>query len=148
MAKKIILGFVIATIVLLGSAGFIYAYQKEKPNLSFTGIQAEDNYDTGNHQRYENSESYCNEHEEYFNDCLEEHHNYMYRENKRIQQQLEKNDCGEDCLEYQNQYSHNRKYHHVHNENNENCDEEDHKYKNCNDENISHGNQRRNTGGK
>ena len=113
MAKKIVLGLIIAAVISLTSFGAVYAYQKEK--LNFEKINAKEygiNYSSNGHQAGECSESVNGEDKL---ECLENkervRNNFRYRE--------------EECEEHSQTETIRHEHQHMHeNEQNEDCDQE------------------------
>lgn len=113
MAKKIVLGLIIAAVISLTSFGAIYAYQKEKLNLE--RINAKEygiNYSGNGHQAGECSESVnedgeleCHENEEHVRN------NFRYRE-EECEEHIQT-----EAIRHEHQYMHE-------NEQNEDCDQE------------------------
>ena len=113
MAKKIVLGLIIAAVISLTSFGAIYAYQKEKLNLEKINEKEYGiNYSSNGHQAGECSES-VNEDGELECPKNEERirNNFRYRE--------------EECKENSQMEAIRHEHQHMHeNEYNEDCNQE------------------------
>jgi len=101
--KKIMIAVVVIAVVSLGSAGSIYAYQKEEVKQDTSEERfLTDGMEYGYGFRYNYKED-CQ------NDCECLKNEYYYYHNHSYQHQIN-NDCEQDCQLNEHKYSHNYNY--------------------------------------